>query len=86
MIVYKGQVARCKCCGNEFEVRWNKRTTFCSSDCYHFNDRVVSSKEKVDRLMALYASTDSFYMRDLYLTMADEEVGVLKVLTGWDRV
>lgn len=74
---------RCETCDKPLGrfSNWN-----CSMACRDWASRLRRSRARLDRLMAMYEASAVFYMRDMWLTMADEEAGTLKFLTHWDKV
>lgn len=76
----------CQGCGRAYRPTWRDTKKYCGQECYGLHSRAMASAERLDRLMELYKTTTSYYLRDLWLTMADEEAGILATLTGWKNI
>lgn len=74
---------KCATCGSPLRRFSNSN---CSMACRDLAGRISRSRKRLDELMAKYRGAESAFMRDLWLTMADEETGTLKFLIGWDRI
>lgn len=81
--------ASCATCSKSYTRSWfrlNQRSEYCSVACRKFGAEIRAGRSRMDRLMALYASTAPEYIRDMYLTMADSECARMKILTRWDEI
>lgn len=82
-------MASCSTCGVPFTRSWFRpfqSSKYCSRDCRRIGSEIEAIGNRIDRLMALRDSTNSEYVADTYLTMADSECARLKILTRWNEL
>jgi hypothetical protein len=79
----------CATCGTTFSRSWfrpSQSSKYCSWKCRRTGAEIESIGSRIDSLMELRDSTNSEYVADTYLTMADSECARMKILTRWNDV